>query len=161
MSEMATETKANSKFFEGSNGLAVIGVAVLAVLALVFYGRVSGYVATLGIKIEDVYSYVFNLFAIEFGALVGLFGLLACRPTPFLERMKNTQAFTSLLITTKITMSITTFAIAATFILALLHIEPERTLTAHSIAFLLWGAVATAATCFYARTVRLIFLALT
>lgn len=160
MSEMVTDTKASSRFFEGGNGLAMVGVPVLAVLSLVFYHRVSGYVAGLGIKIEDVYSYVFNLFAIEFGTLVGLFALLACKPTPFLERIKNTQTFASIMITTKITMGIATFAIAATFILGLLRLEPETALTAPSIVFLLWVAVATATTCFYARTVRLIFAAL-
>jgi hypothetical protein len=157
---MTTETKASSRFFEGGNGLAAIGVPVLVVLSLVFYSRVSGYVANLGIKVEDVYAYVFNLFAIEFGALVGLFGLFACKPTPFLERIKNTHAFASIMLTTKITMGIATFAIASTFVLGLLRIEPEHTLTLPSVVFLLWVAVAVAATCFYARTVRLIFSAL-
>jgi hypothetical protein len=160
MSETTNETKATSRFFEGGSGLAAIGVPVLGLLSLVFYGKVSGYVASLGIKIEDVYSYVFNLFAIEFGALVGLFGLFACKPTPFLERIKNTHAFASIMMTTKITMGIATFAIAATFVLGLLRIEPEHTLTLSSIVFLIWVAVATAATCFYARTVGLIFSAL-
>src|SRR5260221_14736565 len=104
MSEMTRETKASRRFFEGGNGIAAIGVPVLVVLSLVFYSRVSGYVANLGIKVEDVYAYVFNLFAIEFGALVGLFGLFACKPTPFLERIKNTHAFASIMLTTKITM---------------------------------------------------------
>jgi hypothetical protein len=160
MSEMTGETKTSSRFFEGGNGLAAIGVPVLALLALIFYNKVSGYVGDLGIKIEDVYAYVFNLFAVEFGALVGLFGLLACKPTPFLERIKNTHAFASIMMTTKITMGIATFAIAATFVLGLLRIEPEHTLTLHSVIFLLWVAVAVATTCFYARTVRLIFSAL-
>jgi hypothetical protein len=158
--EMTTDSKAHSRFLEDGNGFAAIGVPVLAALSLVFYSKVSGYVANLGIKIEDVYAYVFNLFAIEFGALVGLFGLLACKPTPFLERIKNTQTFASIMMTTKITMGIATFAIASTFVLGLLRIEPEHTLTLHSVIFLLWVAVAAAATCFYARTVRLIFSAL-
>jgi hypothetical protein len=160
MFEMTTDSKASSRFFEGSNGVALIGALILAVLSLVFYHRVSAYVAPLGIKVEDVYSYVFNLFAIEFGALVGLFGLLVCKPTPFLERMKNTLTFAALLKMTKTTMVITTFTIAATFVLGLLRIEPEHTLTISSIVFLLWVAVATTATCFYARTVALIFTAL-
>jgi hypothetical protein len=160
MSEMVTDTKASSRFFEGGNGLAMIGVPVFVVLSLVFYHRVSVHVAGLGIKIEDVYSYVFNLFAIEFGTVVGLFALLACKPTPFLERIKNTQTFASIMMTTKITMGIATLAIAATFVLGLLRLEPQDTLTAPSIIFLLWVAIAAAATCFYARTVRLIFSAL-
>jgi hypothetical protein len=155
-----TETKPTSRFFEGGNGVAAVGVPVLMVLALVFYGKVSAYVGGLGIKIEDVYSYVFNLFAIEFGALVGLFGLFACKPTPFLERIKNTHAFASIMMTTKITMGIATFAIAATFVLGLLRIEPEHALTLPSIVFLIWVGIAAAATCFYARTVGLIFSAL-
>jgi hypothetical protein len=158
---MTTEaTKANSRFFEGGNAVATFVAPILFVLSLVFYHRVSGYVAALGIKIEDVYTYVFNLFAIEFGALVGLFGLLACKPTPFLERIKNTQTFASIMMTTKITMGVATFAIAVTLVLGLLRLEPEHSLTLPSIVFLLWVAVAVTATCFYARTVRLIFSAL-
>lgn len=159
MSDVTTE-KARSRFFEGGSGVAVVVVPVAGILCAIFYKTVAAKVAPLEIKIEDVYTYVFNLFAIEFGALLALFALFVCRPTPFLERIKSTNAFASIVASTKITMIVVTAAIAITFVFGILRLEPEKTLTLHSVLFLIWATFATITTAFYARTVRLIFLAL-
>jgi hypothetical protein len=160
MTEMAAATKAKSRFLEGGNGIAVIAIPVLFILCVVFYRKVGAFFSDFNIKIEDVYLYVFSIFAIEYGALLALFALFTCRPTPFLERIKNTQTFASILMTTKITMAVATVVIAVTFIFGIIRLEPERALTLHSILFLAWVALAAATTCFYARTIRLIFAAL-
>ena len=159
MSEVATD-RPKSHFFEGGNGIALAVGPVAAVLCAIFYKVVSAKVAPLGIKIEDVYSYVFNLFAIEFGGLLALFALFVCRPTPFLERMKTTNTFAAIIANTKITMTVVTIAIAATFILGILRLAPETVMTLRSALFLVWAAFAFITTVFYGRTVRLIFLSL-
>jgi len=159
MSDITTE-KARARFFEGGSGIAVVAVPLVAILCAIFYKTIATKVAPLEIKIEDVYVYVFNLFAIEFAALLALFALFVCRPTPFLERIKSTNAFASILSSTRITMGVVTAAIAITFVFGILRLEPEKTLTLHSALFLIWAAFATITTAFYARTVRLIFLAL-
>lgn len=160
MTEMTAEVRAKSRFLEGGNGIALIAIPMTILLCVLFYRKVSSFFGEFNIKIEDVYIYVFNVFAIEFGALLALFALFACKPTPFLERIKNTHAFTSIMMTTKITMTIVTALIAVTFVLGLIRLEPARTLHWESILFLAWAALAMVATCFYARTVRLIFSAL-
>lgn len=159
MSDITTE-KVKSRFFEGGNKFALVASPVAFILCVVFYKAVAAKVAPLGIKIEDVYTYVFNLFAIEFGALLALFALFVCRPTPFLERMKSTQVFASIMASTRVTMGIVTAAVAVTFIFGILRLEPEGTLTLHSVLFMVWAALAAITTTFYARTVRLIFLSL-
>jgi hypothetical protein len=160
MTEMATATKAKSRFFEGGNSIAVIAIPILFILCVAFYRRIGAFFSDFNIRIEDVYLYVFSIFAIEYGALLALFALFACKPTPFLERIKNTQTFASIMTTTKITMAVATAVIAVTFVFGIIRLEPERALTLHSILFLAWAALAAVATCFYARTVRLIFTAL-
>src|SRR4051794_24974896 len=147
-------------FLEGSNLLAAAAIPVGAILCGVFYDKIAHYIAPLGIKIEDVYIYVFSLFAIEFGALLALFALLACKPTAFLERIKSTRAFAAILVATKITMIVVTLALAVTFVFGLLRLEPEHALALHSYLFIAWAALAALATAFYARTVLLIFTAL-
>jgi hypothetical protein len=101
-----------------------------------------------------------NLFAIEFGALLALFALLACKPTPFLERIKGTQAFSSIMLITKTTMLVATLAIGVTFAFGLIRLAPEHALSWHSILFLAWAGLAALTTCFFASAVRLIFIAL-
>ncbi len=153
--------KPRYRFVEGGNTVALIVITVALILCVIFYSKVSGRLSGLGIKVEDVYSYVFNLFAIEFGALLALFSLFACRPTPFLERMKSTHAFTAVMVATKITMAVVTLSIAITFIFGMIRLQPDTTFTWPSVLFMAWAAVSAAATCFFARTVRLIFLTLT
>lgn len=157
---MVTTSPAKTRFFEGGNTATLIVVPIALGAALIFYPKIVTWIAPLQIQSADVYSYVFNLFAIEFGALVGLFALFACKPTPFLERIKNTQTFASIVANTRITMFIATVAIAATFVLGILRIEPEQQLTLHSIIFALWCALSVAVTLVYARTIRLILTAL-
>jgi hypothetical protein len=159
MSDVATE-KVRARFFEGGSGVAVAVIPVVAILCAVFYQWIVAKIAPFDVKIEDVYTYVFNLFAIEFAALLGLFALFVCRPTPFLERMRNTHAFASIIASTKITMGVVTAAIAVTFVFGILRIAPDKTLTVHSALFLVWAAFASITTAFYGRTVRLIFLSL-
>lgn len=156
----ATTHNPKSHFLEGGNGLALAVGPLAAILCAIFYKTVAAEVATFGIKIEDVYSYVFNLFAIEFGALLSLFALFVCRPTPFLERMRSTNTFAAIIANTKITMTVVTFAIAATFIFGIFRLQPDTVLSLHSALFLVWAAFAFITTVFYGRTVRLIFLSL-
>jgi hypothetical protein len=160
MTKMATEVTGKSRFFEGGNGVAIIAIPIALLLCLIFYGKVSAFISPLNIKVDDLYKYVFDIFAIEFGALLALFALLACKPTPFLERIKNTQTFAAIMTTTKITMTISTVVIIVTFAFGISHLEPESTLTLRSVLFLMWSALAASTTCFYASTVRLIFTAL-
>jgi hypothetical protein len=155
-----TNGRVRYRFVEGGNTIALAAITIALILCVLFYGTVSGRVSALGIKIEDVYSYVFNLFAIGFGSLLALFALFACRPTSFLERMKSTYAFAAIMSATKITMAVIAFSIAVTFVLGVLRLNPDTTLTWRSVLFLVWAAVSAAATCFFARTVRLIFLTL-
>jgi len=130
------------------------------IATLIFYGRIAAVVSTWHVELVDVYAYTFNLFAIEFGALVGLFALFICRPTPFLERIRSTVVFTAILANVQITMVIATVAIIATFIFGLLRVEPGVVLTVKSAAFVIWCAIAILATCVYARTIKLIMTAL-
>jgi hypothetical protein len=160
MTEVATSNREKSRFLEGGNGLALITIPAGVIICAIFYSKIGPIIANFNIKIEDVYSYVFNLFAIEFAALLALFSLLACKPTPFLERIKNTHAFASILHTTRITMYVATFALAVTFVFGIIRLEPEGALTWPSILFLGWAGVAAATTAFFVRTVRLIFTAL-
>jgi hypothetical protein len=149
-----------TRFFEGSNLGTVLLVPILLVLSMYFYGRIVAHVQPLGIKIEDVYTYIFNLFAIELGAMLALFALFACRPTPFLERMKNTTVFSSIVSNTNIALIVAITALVFTLILGLLRLEPDPTLTRNSVIFLCWFWVVMATTTIYVRTVRLMMIAL-
>jgi hypothetical protein len=155
-----TSSPGRMRFFEGGNTATVISVPCVFLGALIFYPKVVTWVRPLDIQAADVYSYVFNLFAIEFGALIGLFALFTCKPTAFLERIKNTQTFASIVANTRITMTVATIAIFATFILGILRINPEQQLTIHSVVFVAWIALSVAATLVYVRTIRLILTAL-
>ena len=159
MSDVTTE-RVRARFFEGGSGVAIVVIPVVAILCAIFYQWIVAKLAPFDIKVEDVYTYVFNLFAIEFAALLSLFALFVCRPTSFLERMKNTHAFASIIASTKITMGVVTAAIAITFVFGILRVAPDKTLTIHSVFFLIWAAFASITTAFYGRTVRLIFLSL-
>src|SRR6185369_5722451 len=92
MSDIATHKPKNG-FFEGGNRIALVAIPITAILCAIFYNRIAPEIASIDVKVEDVYTYVFSLFAIEFGALLALFALFVCRPTPFLERMKATHTF--------------------------------------------------------------------
>lgn len=158
MTDIAS-TKPKTRFFEGGNVVAVIVIPACVLLCVLFYSKVGAFIASFQIKIEDVYLYVFSLFAVEFGALLALFALFVCKPTAFLERIKGTHVFMSIVATTKITMSVVTVAIVVTFLFGIIRLEPEHSLTLHSWLFLAWATLAAAATAFYARTVGLIFAA--
>jgi hypothetical protein len=160
MTDVAND-KPRYRFIEGGNTIALIVISVALIICVLFYNQLSGRLSGLDIKFEDVYSYVFYLFAIEFGALLALFALFACRPTPFLERMKSTHAFGAIMVATKITMAVLAFSIAVTFVFGVVRLQPGTTLTLNSVLFLVWSAISAAATCFFARTVRLIFFTLT
>lgn len=149
-----------TRFFEGSNLGVVVVIPVLFILSMYFYHRLGAAVQPLGIKIEDVYTYLFNLFAIELGALLALFALFACRPTPFLERIKNTTTFAAIVSNTNIALLVAVFALVFTLALGLLRLEPDVELTRNSVIFLTWFWVVTAATAIYVRTVRLMMMAL-
>jgi hypothetical protein len=95
----------------------------------------------LQIRIEDVYTYIFNLFAIEIGALLALFALFACRPTKFLERIKNTATFASIVANTNITMMLTVVALIVTLTLGLVRLEPDEHVTIRSAVFVGWCLV--------------------
>jgi hypothetical protein len=149
-----------SKFFEGSNLGTVLFVPILLALSMYFYGKVAAAVEPLGIKIEDVYTYIFNLFAIELGALLALFALFACRPTPFLERIKNTTTFAAIVSNTNIALLVAVVSLVFTLVLGLLRLEPDPTLTRNSVVFLCWFWAVVATTTIYVRTVRLMMMAL-
>lgn len=152
---------ASLKYFEGGNRLAVIAVPVFGIGLVIFYDQAATFVGKFGIDAQVVYSYVFNIFAIEFGALLSLFALLACRPTQYLERIRNTMAFRNLMSNIKITLSAFAVCIFYTFALGVLKLEPGKELDFPSMIFLAWFIMSALVTIFYARTIRLTFLALT
>jgi hypothetical protein len=155
-----TAVAGRTRFFEGGNLGTVLLVPILLVLSMYFYARIVAVVRPLDIRIEDVYGYVFNLFAVELAAMLALFALFACRPTPFLERMKNTATFSSILSNTKIALLVAVGALVFTLFLGLLRLEPAITLTRSSIIFLCWFWFITATTTIYVRTIRLMMMAL-
>ena len=161
MADTTSQSQAKSHFFEGANRIVVIGAPVGVLAIIVLYERVATLVAPLRINYLEIYNYVFNLFAIEFGALIALFALFVCRPTPFLERMRNTQAFAAIIFNVKTAIVLSAVCIFASMILALLRIEPTIVRSPESIAFVVWAAFALAVSVIYARTVRLIFTSLT
>jgi hypothetical protein len=153
---MNTQVGTKSHFFEGGNLVTVIGVPILVGCTLYFYQKIGCYIRPYEISVPDVYSYIFNLFAIELGALLTLFALFACKPTPFLERMKNTASFRAIIANVNVTLAISIFALAMTFVFGLLKIQPDVKLTPNSYLYLSWCAVVVTTCCIYARTVRLI-----
>lgn len=157
---MNTVAQHKIRFWEGGNVAAAVLTPVAFAVCIYFYKSLVRLVGPLGIRIEDVYGYTFNLFAVELGALLALFALFACKPTPFLERMKNTAAFAAIVSNTNITLVLTCITIAATFVLGLLRLEPDANLTSHSVVFLIWLWWAVSAISVYARTIRLILIAL-
>ena len=157
---MNTVAQSRTRFMEGGNVATAIFGPLMFALSLYFYSGLVTKIAPLGIKIEDVYGYTFNLFAIELGALLALFALFACKPTPFLERIKNTSTFASIVANTNITLVAACVALIATFILGLLRLEPNSTITSHTVIFVGWCWLALSTTLVYVRTVRLILTAL-
>jgi hypothetical protein len=157
---MNAKADIKTRFFEGGNVATVILLPVLFILSLVFYPSLEHTIQPLQIKVEDLYTYIFNLFAIELGALLALFALFACKPTPFLERIKNTATFASIVANTKITMLLVVIALVVTLALGLVRFEPDEQITIHSLVFLGWCWLVMATTAIYVRTVRLIFTAL-
>src|SRR4051812_41993964 len=103
------------RYWEGGNRIAVFFGAFGVVGTLLFYPKISNIVHRLHLDMDIIFSYALNLFAIEFGALVSLFALLACRPTEFLNRIRNTSAFQQLFQNTKITLVICALCIAGNF----------------------------------------------
>lgn len=148
------------RFFEGSNTVTAVAAPIFFALSLVFYRKIASYVSPLGIRIEDVYEYIFNLFAVELGALLALFALFACKPTPFLERIKNTVTFSAIVANTNIALVVAIIALLFTFALGLLRLEPSVELTRNSYVFLIWFWIVIATTAVYIRTVRLMLTAL-
>jgi hypothetical protein len=125
------------------------------------YHNVSAYVKPLNIDTDVMLSYTLNLFAIGLGALISLFALLASRPTDFLNRIRGTQTFRSLIDNIKITMLFCAVVILVNFIFGVLKLAPEAVLTLGTVIFVMWLALAAATGAFFINTVRLIFLALT
>jgi hypothetical protein len=157
---MNTVVQSKPRFMEGGNVVTAIFGPVMFALSLYFYSDLVRKIAPLEIKIEDVYGYTFNLFAIELGALLALFALFACKPTPFLERIKNTATFAAIVSNTNITLVAACVTLFATFILGLLRFEPNSIITSHTVIFVGWCWLALSTTLIYVRTVRLILTAL-
>jgi hypothetical protein len=157
---MNTAARTKSKFFEGGNVAAVIVAPLMFVGALYFYDRLVQAINPLGILIEDVYTYTFNLYAIELGALLALFALFACRPTPFLERMKTTATFAAIVANTNITLVLGVTTLLATFVLGLLRFPPHDIVDMHTVVFIGWCSLVIGTTSVYVRTVRLMLTAL-
>jgi hypothetical protein len=148
------------RFFEGGNVATMIAAPILFVATLYFYKKLVSVITPLDVKMEDVYTYAFNLFAIEIGALLALFALFACRPTPFLERIKNTTTFSAIVSNTNITLVMAIVALIATLLLGLVRFEPEKTITLHSVIFVGWFWLIMSTSSIYVRTIRLIMTAL-
>lgn len=157
---MSVTARPRSRFVEGSNVVTLTAVPLLLLASMYFYADIVAYVRPLEIKIEDVYTYIFNLFAIELGALLALFALFACRPTPFLERMKNTATFSAIVANTNITLAVAVGTLIFTLFLGLVRFEPDVDLTRRSVLFLVWFWTVLSTTSVYVRTVRLIMMAL-
>jgi len=153
-------TAARTRFFEGGNVATVIAVPFLLVGSMYFYAHIADSVRPLEIKIEDAYTYIFNLFAIELGAILALFALFACRPTPFLERIKNTGTFAAIVANTNITLVVAVVTLLFTLALGLVRFEPDAILTVKSFVFLCWFWLVIGTSAIYVRTIRLILLAL-
>lgn len=148
------------RFFEGSNLGIAFGTPVLFAASLWFYDKIVAFVRPMGIKIEDVYTYIFNLFAIEIGAMLAMFALFVCRPTPFLERIKNTNTFAAITSNTNISLVLTAIALGATLILGLLRVEPDQHITRNTVVFLIWFWGICLVTVVYVRTIRLTLMSL-
>lgn len=149
------------RYLEGGNRTSLIIAVLAAIPILLFYGKIASYISKFQIDTQLLYLYVFNLFAIELGALVPLYALLASRPTQFLDRIRGTKAFGLLISNLLITLSIASACVIYTMILAVVKLEPDCTLSVQSVLFLLWIMLCALMTAFYARSLRLTFLALT
>jgi|SRR5580704_7152672 hypothetical protein len=148
------------RYWEGGNRVAIFASAVGVTGVMLFYRKVAAYLGVLNLDTGTIFEYTLNLFAIEFGALVSLFALLACRPTEFLNRIRNTKAFRQLFQNTKITLIICAVCIGGNFILGIAKVEPSKELTLGSGVFVIWAALCVVASICYTRTIRLIFLAM-
>lgn len=157
---MTIITHPRATFFEGGNVAAIIVAPIMFAATLYFYNAVASSIAPLQIKMEDVYTYAFNLYAIEIGALLALFALFACKPTQFLERIKNTATFAAITSNTNITLVMAICTLIATLLLGLVRFEPDKTVTLHSVVFVGWFWLIMATSSMYVRTIRLILTAL-
>jgi hypothetical protein len=158
---MLSVSSSTMRYIEGGNKAALLLLPIGFGACLVWYTKLAEAVSTYCIDVQSVYSYTFNIFAIELGALLALFALLASRPTEFLERIKNTSAFKQLVANVKLALWCMTICIIANFLLAILKVTPAQVLNVPSILFLLWIAFSLITTVIYGRIVRLIFMALT
>jgi hypothetical protein len=148
------------RYFEGGNRWAFLATAVPTAFVFFYYKHIALFLAPHNIDTQNIYAYVFNLFAIELGALISLFALLACIPTEFLRRIRNTDAFVGLFRNIKVTLFLAVCVVLYTFVLGILKIEPSKTLTFPSIVFVAWGFCCALITQFYIRSLRLVFFAL-
>lgn len=157
---MTIAAKAKTRFFEGGNVTAFLVIPALFVGTVCFYGWVVAAVKPLQIDVADVYSYVFNLYAIELGSVLAIFALFACRPTPFLERIKSTATFSAIVANTNITLVLIVITLMATFALGVVKMWPHDTLDLNSIVFLGWCGLTIMTSAVCVRTVRLMLTAL-
>ena len=157
---MATTVNHKSRFLEGGNVATVLGAPLMFALTIYLYEPLVRVLEPFHIRIEDVYAYTFNLFAIELGALLALFALFACKPTPFLERIKNTSTFAAIVHNTNVTLVAACLVLGLTFVLGVLRVEPDALVTARTLLFVGWCWLALATTLIYVRTIRLILFAL-
>jgi hypothetical protein len=158
--QMAASVRPRLRFLEGGTVATIVAAPIMFAGTLYFYRSIAGVIAPLEIKMEDVYTYAFNLYAIEIGALLALFALFACKPTAFLERIKNTATFAAITTNTNITLVMAIVALLATLLLGLVRFEPDNTITLHSVVFVAWFWLIMTTTSVYVRTVRLVMTAL-
>jgi hypothetical protein len=127
---------------------------------MIWYDTLVTYFNPLGIDDQLLYLYIFNFLAIELGALVPLYALLASRPSTFLERIRNTSAFRYLISNLLITIAIMAIGVIYTLVIGILKLEPSRHLSTPSFVFLVWICLCCQITAFYVRAIRLSLLAL-
>jgi hypothetical protein len=158
--QMTASVHPRARFLEGGNVATIVAAPIMFAGTLYFYKSLAEVIAPLQINMEDVYTYAFNLYAIEIGALLALFALFACKPTAFLERIKNTATFAAITANTNITLVMAILALVATLLLGLVRFAPDKTITLHSVVFVAWFWLIMTTTSVYVRTIRLVLTAL-
>lgn len=144
------------RYWEGGNRLALLFVPIATFLTLLFYGSVANRLAPLAIDAQVLFTYTITLLSIGFSALVSLFALLACRPTEFISRIANTQAFRRVLSNIRTTLLVMSVAIVANFVVGVLKLEPSSVLNVHSVVFVFWCSLTVLTGMLFARTIRLV-----
>jgi hypothetical protein len=121
-----------------------------------FYDRITPIFAKVDVDIPTLYSFAFNFFAIELGALVSVYTFLACRPTQSLQRIEKSRSFRDMLNAIAYTIGLTLFVAVFNFILAIFNVKPASDANFHSLLFLSWVWICIGLTGIYINIVSVV-----